>query len=126
MRKTNLMSICLLAAFWVLPAVADDCSDLEAQEAKVAAAKNCGEAHKLFEACLWGSTADIQRGSMVTETCEKAFLSSLNPAQQKSYSRKKDACAKKYRNQSGTMYRSMEAVCAADAAHDYWKKYGTK
>ena len=37
-----------------------------------------------------------------------------------------DACAKKYRNQSGTMYRSMEAVCIADAAHDYWKKYGTK
>ncbi|MBL1258530.1 hypothetical protein [Methylocystis sp. Sn-Cys] len=73
MRKTNLMSICLLAVFWALPAVADDCSDLEAQEAKVAAAKNCGEAHKLFEACLWGSTADIQRSAMVTQTCEKAF-----------------------------------------------------
>lgn len=126
MRKTNLMSICLLAAFWALPAAADDCSDLEAQEAKVAAAKNCGEAHRLYEACLWGSTADIQRGSMVKETCEKTFLPSLGGAQRKSYSRKLEACAKKYRNQSGTMYRSMEAVCAADAAHDYWKKYGTK
>ncbi|KAF2990516.1 hypothetical protein OGR47_02180 [Methylocystis sp. MJC1] len=126
MRETKFTSICLLAAFWALPAVADDCSDLEAQEAKVAAAKNCGEAHKLYEACLWGSTADLQRGSVVTETCEKAFLSTLSAAQQKSYSRKKDACAKKYRNESGTMYRSMEAVCIADAAYDYWKKYGTK
>jgi hypothetical protein len=125
MKKATIIPFCLLAAFWAAPA-RGDCFDLDAQETKVAAAKNCAEAHKLYSECLWGSSADIQRGAIVREMCEKGFLPALGAAESKSYRRRQEICERKYRNESGTMYRSMEAVCAAGAAYDFWRKYGTK
>ncbi|MCC3245331.1 hypothetical protein LG047_08340 [Methylocystis sp. WRRC1] len=122
MRRSAFALIFILLA---TSAGAVDCSmDLEAEEAKVRAARTCGEAHKIFVSCLWGSTADIQRGAMVTAKCEAVFLSALPTAQANAYRRKIEACGKKYARKDGTMYRSMAATCAADAAHANWLKFG--
>ncbi|QGM96608.1 hypothetical protein [Methylocystis parvus] len=125
MQKIRVTSLHFAFALAASPAFAD-CADLAAEEAKVAAAKNCGEAYKIYEACLWGSTADVQRGGTVQEICEKGFLSTLSAARKKRYDREIARCEKEYRNEDGTMYRSMEAVCAAGTARDFWKKFGEK
>ncbi|WP_424361144.1 hypothetical protein [Methylocystis parvus] len=125
MRQTKAALIFLLSLA-ASPALADCDFDLAAEEAKVAAAKDCGEAYKIYEACIWGSTADVQRGAMVQELCEKGFVSKHSGALKKNYERRIGVCERKYQKQEGTMYRSMEAVCAAGSAHDFWKKYGSK
>jgi hypothetical protein len=119
-----LLSAALLAAG---VARAEDCEhDLEAEAKKMRAAKDCEAAYRTFDACLWGSTADVQRGALVREICEAGFVTRLKPDQTKAYQRKTGACEKKYAKQSGTMYRSMEAACAAKAARDFWGRYGAQ
>lgn len=106
---------------------ADDCEhDLEAEAKILRATKDCAAAHKIFDACLWGSTADVQRGAIVREICESGFLSRLKPEAAKAYQTKISACGKKYAKQSGTMYRSMEAACATKAARNFWERYGAR
>lgn len=116
-------TLIFMLSFGASPALADCDFDLAAEEAKVAAAKDCGSAYKIYETCLWGSTADVQRGAMVQELCEKGFLGKLNAAQKKGYQRRIAVCERKYQKQDGTMYRSMEAVCAAGTAHEFWKNH---
>lgn len=104
-------------------AYADGCeSSIDAEAARMRAAKDCAAAYKTFDACLRGSTADVQRGAVVRDICETGFMSKLKPDQMKAYREKLGACEKKYAKQSGTMYRSMEAACAAKAARDVWAR----
>jgi hypothetical protein len=98
--------------------------DLEKEEAKVRAARTCKEAHKLYEACLWGSTGDIQRGAIVQEKCEALFLNKLNGAQKGGYRYRLAACDRKFARREGTLYQSQNAVCHADAAYAFARKYG--
>lgn len=124
----------LIAALAVCAALAtsgvargEECErDLDAEAKKMRDAKDCDAAYKMFDSCLWGSTADVQRGAVVREICEAGFLSKLKPEPAKAYRRRIDACAKKYAKQSGTMYRSMETACAAKAARDFWTRYGAR
>ena len=126
MRAVWLMLLCF-GLGTAATARADDCErDLEAEAKKIRAAKDCGAAYKTFEACLWGSTADVQRGALTREICEAGFLSRLKPTAAKAYQGKISACSKKFAKQSGTMYRSMEAACAAKAARDFWERYGVR
>jgi len=125
MRKTALLA-CFVSAFGAAPGWATCTLDLAAEEAKVAAARSCEDAHEIYEACLWGSTADVQRGAMIRELCEKGFLGTLGAVQKKKYNRRIATCEKKYSREDGTMYRSMEAVCAEGTAYDFWKKYRPK
>jgi hypothetical protein len=51
------------------------------------------------------------------EKCEALFDGKLSAPQKSAYSRARHACERKYARESGTMYRSFEAFCLAQAAH---------
>ena len=83
------------------------------------AAPSCGAAMKLFEACAYGASGDVQFGEVVEKKCEADFGSQLKPPQKLSYQRELQACDRKYRNKSGTMYMSATAFCRAQVAQRY-------
>ena len=124
----------LLRTLWVLSAIlmltapsrAADCpvprSGDEIAQA-LEKAPSCDAARKLFEACGYGSSIDVQFGATVTEKCEGDFLPKLNASQRKAYDREQDACTRKYANKEGTMYRSFEAFCHAKLAAGYARKF---
>ncbi|HXH43148.1 MAG TPA: hypothetical protein VNK51_04780 [Bradyrhizobium sp.] len=83
------------------------------------AAPSCGAAMKLFEACAYGASGDVQFGEVVEKKCEADFGSQLKPPQKLSYQGELQACDRKYRNKSGTMYLSFTAFCRAQVAQRY-------
>jgi hypothetical protein len=111
------------------PVHAADCPverDGEKISEAIEKASTCEAAYNVFQACAYIASIDSMFGGLVTEKCEKTFLSKLNPTQSKTYERGKDACAKKYAKQEGTMYRSFEATCVSKLAVSYAKRYGGK
>ena len=84
-------------------------------------ASNCDRAMKVFEACEYGTSGDVRFGAVVEKKCEGDFLSHLTEPQKHLYRREMRACDRKYRNESGTMYRSFTAFCRAGVAQRYWQ-----
>jgi hypothetical protein len=82
-------------------------------------APSCDRAMKLFEACEYGASGDVQFGEVVEKKCEADFLGHLKSPQKLSYQRELRVCDRKYRNESGTMYISFTAFCRADVARRY-------
>jgi hypothetical protein len=82
-------------------------------------APSCDRAMKLFEACEYGASGDVQFGAIVEKKCEADFLSRLKAPQKQAYQRAMRVCDRKYRNESGTMYVSFTAFCRADVAQRY-------
>jgi hypothetical protein len=78
-------------------------------------APSCDRAMKLFEACEYGASGDVQFGAIVEKKCEADFLSRLKAPQKQAYQREMGACDRKYENESGTMYRSFTAFCRAES-----------
>jgi hypothetical protein len=87
--------------------------------AALKAAKGCDAAMKVFQACQYGASGDVQFGEVVEKKCEADFLDRAGAARKHAYKRELDACDEKYRNQSGTMYRSFTAFCRAKVAQRY-------
>jgi hypothetical protein len=85
-------------------------------------AQTCAAALRLFEACGYGSSIDVQFGATVTKKCEADFLPKLSAARRKTYDREQEACTRKYIKQDGSMYRSFEAFCHAKLARAYAQK----
>jgi hypothetical protein len=85
-------------------------------------AQNCDRAMKVFEACEFGTSGDIQFGAVVEKQCERDFLPRLTEPQKHLYRREMRGCDRKYRNEEGTMYRSFTAFCRAEVAQRYSKK----
>lgn len=83
------------------------------------AAPSCDRAMKLFEACAYGASGDVQFGEAVEKKCEADFIGQLGPPQKLSYQRELRICDQKYRNKSGTMYISATAFCRAEVAQRY-------
>jgi len=83
------------------------------------AAKTCNAGRKIFEDCSLGTSGDIRLGAAVQAKCEADFLKSLKPPQQRVYQHELWVCQHKYDHESGTMYRSFSAMCAADTAKRY-------
>jgi hypothetical protein len=73
----------------------------------------------LLLACQLGSSVDVTLSQIVTDKCEPDFLPSLSASARRSYDNKIDACGKRFAGQSGTMYQSIRAICAAEVAHTY-------
>jgi hypothetical protein len=86
------------------------------------AAPSCDRAMKVFEACEYGASGDVQFGAVVEKKCEGDFLARLEPPQKKAYRAELRACDRKYRNASGTMYLSFTAFCRAMVAQRYQHK----
>lgn len=91
--------------------------DLAAVEQRMSRAPGCDAAMTIFNRCGVGTSADLHTGGIAIRKCEAAFAGRLSPAQTRAYARAKHVCATKYAHESGTMYRSFEAYCAAQVAH---------
>ncbi len=82
-------------------------------------ASTCERAMKVFEACEYGASGDVQFGTEVEKKCEADFLDHLKAPQKLSYQRELRVCDRKYRNEQGTMYISFTAFCRAEVAQRY-------
>jgi len=90
--------------------------------ASLNAAKGCDAAMKVFEACEYGASGDVQFGEVVEKKCEADFLDKADASKKQAYKRELGVCDRKYRNQSGTMYISFTAFCRAEVAQRYAKE----
>ncbi|MCA6125272.1 hypothetical protein J6500_25755 [Bradyrhizobium sp. WSM 1704] len=90
--------------------------------AAINATTGCAPAMKLFTDCAFGASGDVQLGEAVEKKCEADFLSGLKATQKKAYSAQLGRCDRKYRNESGTMYRSFTAFCRAEVSQRYSQK----
>jgi hypothetical protein len=136
MTIRTLLAIALVAGWFISPAwagpkpakVQKECpvqeSSLDAREEAIAKAPACKQALEIMEACAYGAGGDTGLGAAVVEKCEAGFLSKLSKAQRRTYDSEIKRCNNKYRNESGTMYRSFEAFCRAQLAVRTEAKFG--
>src|SRR5512140_2123139 len=110
--KLCLASLAVVLAL-AASARAADCPAKSTQMDDIIAALNkapsCDRAMKVFEACEYVASGDVQFGAVVEKKCEGDFLARLGTPQRRAYQREMRACDRKYRNESGTMYRSFTA-----------------
>ena len=85
-------------------------------------APSCDRAMKVFEACEYGTGGDVQFGAVVEKKCEGDFFARLKDPQRHVYQREMRVCDRKYRNESGTMYRSFAAFCRAEVARRHSRR----
>jgi hypothetical protein len=85
-------------------------------------APSCDRAMKIFGACAFGSSGDIHFGAAVEKKCERDFLARLKEPRKLLYRREMRVCDRKYRNEDGTMYRSITAFCRAEIAQLYSRR----
>jgi hypothetical protein len=123
MRFQSGLAVLAVILSFATPVRAEDCPAKSTQMddviAALNAAKGCDAAMKVFVACEYGASGDVQFGAAVKEKCEADFLSRLKPPQKRAYQREMRVCDRKYRNQSGTMYISFTAFCRAEVAQRY-------
>jgi hypothetical protein len=98
--------------------------DLDKVEKAVQDAPTCSNSLRLFSHCQMGASADVHTAGIITERCEAEFLPRLTKSQLQAYKRDQNRCYRKYRNEQGSMYRSAEAYCAAEAAERYARRFG--
>ncbi|HKH01858.1 MAG TPA: hypothetical protein VKB08_14200 [Bradyrhizobium sp.] len=115
-----LLVVLLLAA---CPAQAEDCPAKTTQMDDILVALNeaqsCDRAMKVFEACEYVASGDVQFGAVVEKKCERDFLDQMRKPKKQAYAREMRVCDRKYRNESGTMSRSFTAFCRAMVAQRY-------
>ena len=123
MRPKLLLAVAATWSLAVAPAMAEDCPvtsmDMDAIVAALNAAPDCDASMKLFEACQFGSTADIQFGDVVEKKCEAQFLGKLKPARQRVYQDQLGRCDAKFAGKQGTMWRSAAAMCRASVSQRF-------
>jgi uncharacterized protein YecT (DUF1311 family) len=85
-------------------------------EEDLAATADCAAAHKLHDACAWGSSGDARLAGVVIDKCEATFLSRLTPAQKRNYDARVQHCSDKYAREEGTIAISEAAMCQEEVA----------
>jgi hypothetical protein len=85
-------------------------------------AKGCDAAMKVFGACEYTASGDVDFGAIVEKKCEADFLDKANASKKRAYKRELGVCDRKYRNESGTMYLSFTAFCRAEVAQRYSRR----
>ena len=88
-------------------------------------APTCDKSMALFEVCSYGASGDVGLSAVVIKKCEGGFLAKLSAAQRRQYDRERQHCARKYQNETGTMYVSFAAFCAAELAQTYVHRYSS-
>jgi hypothetical protein len=122
--KSRVAGLALLVlSVGAAPALAADCPAKSTQMDHIIdainAAPGCDRAMKIFDACEFGASGDVQLGAAVEKKCEGDFVPRIEPSQKQAYQRQMEVCDRKYRNQSGTMYISAIAFCRAEVAQRY-------
>jgi hypothetical protein len=85
----------------------------------ISASPGCDGAMKTFTDCAYTASGDVLLGAAVEKKCERDFLGGLGGPKKQAYQREMAVCDRKYRNESGTMYRSFTAFCRAEVAQRY-------
>jgi len=118
--------VLLLAAFPVQAQKQEECPAADRTKVPdlLRNAPSCERSMKVFEACAYGASGDVELGAAVVERCEQDFLSKLSRKQKASYDRDQKRCARKYVKKSGTMYRSFEAFCSVEVARKLARRHG--
>ncbi|HWL21290.1 MAG TPA: hypothetical protein VNS33_16575 [Bradyrhizobium sp.] len=115
--------LALVLVLGAAPAIAEDCPAKSTQMDDIIdainAAPGCDRAMKIFEACKFGASGDVQFGAAVEKKCEGDFLGRLTAPKKQAYRHEMRVCDRKYRNESGTMYLSFTAFCRAEVAQRY-------
>ena len=124
--RSRLAVLALILSSSASPARAAVCLDTSMTLDEIAdaidATPGCAPAMKLFEACAFGTSGYLRLGAAVEKKCEGDFWRWLKPPQARDYQRDMAVCDGKYRNESGTMYRSFTAFCRAQVAQRYARK----
>ena len=118
----SLLGICIwLMGSGAVPVQAMDCpvSEYEHVEKRVTDAPSCDASMQLLMACQLGSSGDVALSLIVIKKCEVDFIASLSNRAHRGYERKVGACDDKSANESGTLFQSIRAICAAGVAHSY-------
>lgn len=97
-----------------------------AVEAAVKAAPDCERSYKVLDACQLGSSGDNALAEIVRGKCEPLFQDKASPATKAAYKNKRIRCNRIAKNNEGTMYLGLAAVCQAKAARDFANKYGSR
>ncbi len=127
MFRRPCLGICIsFICIWLMeadavPALAMDCpvSGYDQVEKSVTDAPSCDASMQLLMACQLGSSSDVGVAMIVIKKCEADFLASLNASARRGYERKAGACGDNFAGQSGTLFQSIRAICAAQVAHTY-------
>lgn len=124
--KSCLAVLAALVSVAVTPAHAAVCMDKSMTQDEIIdtinAQSGCARAMKVFQECEFGASGDVLLGAAVETKCEADFLSGLGGSQKKAYASELKRCDAKYRNESGTMYRSFTAFCRAEVSQRYSRK----
>lgn len=91
-------------------------NDPDAFQTEIASKEYCFQAVDLAESCAYGSSLDVSTAGIAYDICD-GELKKQNPSKEDLtlLSSMKDRCTKKYENEDGTMYRSMNAYCHLSA-----------
>ncbi|MGY4475269.1 hypothetical protein [Bradyrhizobium sp. USDA 3364] len=124
--RSGLAALAALVSMTATPALSAVCMAKSMSQDEIIEAINaqhgCGAAMKVFQDCEFGASGDVLLGDAVEKKCEADFLSGLGASQQKAYASQLKRCDSKYRNESGTMYRSFTAFCRAEVSQRYSQK----
>lgn len=97
---------------------------VEAVLAAVRNAPNCQRAVETLEACQFGDSKTNRLLEVVETKCEPLFMTKASTAVKTSYKKAQERCDMIAEKNSGTMYQSFAAVCRAEKARDFARKYG--
>jgi hypothetical protein len=97
---------------------------VEAVIAAVRSAPNCKRAVKTLEACQFGDSKTNRLLEVVETKCEPLFMTKASTAVKTAYKKAQERCDIIAEKNSGTMYQSFAAVCRAEKARDFARKYG--
>lgn len=118
--------VLLAVSVWLMAAASAyaagmDCPtlDYDKVESLLTDAPSCDAAMQLLLACQRGASGDVGSAEIVIKKCEADFLTSLSKSGRRAYDRKVGACWRQFAKDSGTLYQSIRAICAADVAHTY-------
>jgi hypothetical protein len=115
---SNFRLASMLVLGWALvprPAFAEakcPAGDAPIFEEDLQATATCEAAHKLHDACAWGSSGDARLSGAVIEKCEAVFLSRLTPAQKRNYEARQKRCSEKFAREDGSLAVAEAALCA--------------
>jgi hypothetical protein len=96
--------------------------DLDKVEEGLKSAPSCDAAFELFSTCMMGATSDVRMSGIVIERCEADFKAKLSKSKARAYGKDLNGCERKYRRQSGSEARAMEALCFAEVARSYSRR----
>jgi hypothetical protein len=89
----------------------------------IEAAPDCLAAHKLHQACAWGSSGDELMSEIVIDKCKVGFDAQLTRKQRLLYEKRLEACGERYpvTEDGGSIQIYLSSMCDEDLAATYFK-----